>query len=46
MSRLALVGRFLRDFGRRPYYDIEWRDDPWPAVHFWVDRLRRRIVPA
>ena len=46
VSKAALLARFLRDFVRRTYYDIEWRDDPWPALHFWADRLRRRLVPA
>jgi predicted ATP-grasp superfamily ATP-dependent carboligase len=39
--KIALVARFLRDFVRLPYHDIEWPDDPLPALHFWKDRLRR-----
>ena len=39
--KIALIARFLRDFVRLPYHDIEWPDDPLPALHFWKDRLRR-----
>jgi hypothetical protein len=38
--KIALVARFLRDLIRLPYHDIEWPDDPLPALHFWKDRLR------
>lgn len=46
VPKAALIARFLRDFVRLPYHDIEWRDDPLPALHFWTDRLRRRRFAA
>ncbi|MGH7804494.1 MAG: ATP-grasp domain-containing protein, partial [Candidatus Binatia bacterium] len=38
-SRWKPLGEFLRDFLRRSYYDIEWIEDPRPAMHYWRERF-------
>jgi predicted ATP-grasp superfamily ATP-dependent carboligase len=38
-SRWKALGEFLRDFLRRSYYDIEWAEDPRPAVYYWRERF-------
>ena len=38
-SRLRPLGEFLRDFLRRSYYDVEWIEDPRPALQYWRERF-------
>ena len=38
-SRLRPLGEFLRDFFRRSYYDVEWIEDPRPALQYWRERF-------
>lgn len=37
------IGSVLSDFLRWPYHDVEWADDPLPAVHFWKERIANMV---
>lgn len=39
IPKVRLIASFLRDFLRFPYYDVEWPEDPRPALQFWKERL-------
>jgi hypothetical protein len=38
-SKWRGIGAVLADFVRWPYHDVEWAEDPLPAVHFWKERV-------
>jgi predicted ATP-grasp superfamily ATP-dependent carboligase len=39
MAKWKCVRAVLCDVLRWPYHDIEWFDDPLPAIHFWKERI-------
>jgi predicted ATP-grasp superfamily ATP-dependent carboligase len=40
-GRVAALLEYFASFLQCRRYDLEWADDPWPAVAFWSQRLRR-----
>jgi predicted ATP-grasp superfamily ATP-dependent carboligase len=42
-SKWRCISEVLSDFLRWPYHDVEWAEDPLPAVHFWKERLKNLV---
>jgi predicted ATP-grasp superfamily ATP-dependent carboligase len=42
-TKWQCLGAVLSDSVRWPYHDVEWADDPLPAVHFWKERITHMV---
>jgi predicted ATP-grasp superfamily ATP-dependent carboligase len=44
-AKWQCIGAVLSDLVRWPYHDVEWMEDPLPAIQFWKERVVNALAP-